>query len=523
MKHCHTNIFPGVLFLLAYIPLTQAIVIDTDDLPLPPQSYWNGADLSGGFESHHVHFGNQYDTNWSTWTGFAYSNVNDTNTPDYLNQYASYSGLDISRTGNYVVVYDSSWQEDDIITFPLPSHVQGFYINNSTYAALTMRDGNFFSKKFGGPTGTDPDWFMLTITAKDPSGNPIASTNHFLADYRYENSGRDYIQSEWQWVDLRPFGANVKTLHFSLSSSDSGAWGMNTPAYFAMDSLSYSYAPAAGLSNSSAISMTNLAFAAWATGWTNYAVGSFCDSDWQTPAQALGPATGDAYDIVCLGEGGQITLTFNVPISDGPGYDFAVFENAVVDTFLELAWVEVSSDGINYIRFPNQSLTPGPVVSYGAVSSTNISGFAGKYIQGYGTPFDLQELKDQHPDLNVQNIRYVRLIDIPGGGSCTDSLGHAIYDPYPNSGSAGFDLDAIGIINFAVGCDDLQISSSGNIQFSFTTVTNRIYQIQCADSLTSTNWYDFGPAITGQNESVAIQGLVNKPTQFYRIVTKTGQ
>ena len=29
----------------------------------------------------------------------------------------------------------------------------------------------------------------------------------------------------------------VKKLHFSLSSTDNGDWGMNTPAYFCMDDI----------------------------------------------------------------------------------------------------------------------------------------------------------------------------------------------------------------------------------------------------------------------------------------------
>ena len=79
-------------------------------------------------------------------------------------------------------------------------------------------------------------------------------------------------------------------------------------------------------------------------------------------ASALGPA--DAYDfgtglpstspttVVSLGDGGSITLTFAHPLSDGTGPDLAVFENAFNDTFLELAFVEVSSDGANFVRFP---------------------------------------------------------------------------------------------------------------------------------------------------------------------------
>jgi hypothetical protein len=207
------------------------------------------------------------------------------------------------------------------------------------------------------------------------------------------------------------------------------------------------YAPAAGQSGSTAIYMNDPNFIAWADGWQNYNVGSNCDSTWQTPQKALGKAFGDSYDIVCLGRGGSITMTFSTGIGDGPGYDFAVFENGISNTFLELAYVEVSSDGVNFFRFDNDSLTQNPVGGFGAVDPTNITGLAGKYRQGYGTPFDLDELRGISPLLDVNNVGYVRLVDIVGDGTYLDSAGDIIYDPYPTIGSAGFDLDAVGALN----------------------------------------------------------------------------
>ena len=112
------------------------------------------------------------------------------------------------------------------------------------------------------------------------------------------------------------------------------------------------YAPAAGQSGSTAIHMSNGVFTAWATGWVNYNPGTHVDDKWKTPQKALGKAKGDSYDICCLGRGGAITLTFDKRISNGDGWDFAVFENSFSDGFLELAYVEVSADGINFLGFP---------------------------------------------------------------------------------------------------------------------------------------------------------------------------
>jgi hypothetical protein len=207
------------------------------------------------------------------------------------------------------------------------------------------------------------------------------------------------------------------------------------------------YAPAAGQPGSTAIDKTDPAIVAWATGYQDYVIGTDLDATWQTPDKALGPAVGDSFDIVSLGRGGRITLTFANPITDGAGFDFAVFENGFIDTFLELAYVEVSSNGTDFFRFANDSLTPDPVGGFGSLDPTNINGLAGKYRQGFGTPFDLAELAGASPLLDVASVGYVRIVDIVGDGTYLDSSGDVIYDLYPTTGSAGFDLEAIAVLN----------------------------------------------------------------------------
>lgn len=207
------------------------------------------------------------------------------------------------------------------------------------------------------------------------------------------------------------------------------------------------YPPAAGLSGSTAVSMDDASLLSWASAWSGYEPGADVDAQWQDPDQALGAAQGTAFDIVCLGRGGRITLEFPETVKNGPGYDLAVFENSFSDVFLELAYVEVSSDGRNFVRFPSRSLTENPVSTYGTIDPTDLDGLAGKYRQGFGTPFDLQVLAGEDLVLsgavNLSRIRYLRLIDVNGDGSAFDSLGSVIYDPYPTKGSAGFDLDAV--------------------------------------------------------------------------------
>jgi hypothetical protein len=197
----------------------------------------------------------------------------------------------------------------------------------------------------------------------------------------------------------------------------------------------------------------------WATGFENLVRGPI---DIANPAGALATfgagesALGsnlDATDVVSLGDGGSITLTFASPVVNGPGADFAVFENGFSvlnpdDIFAELAFVEVSSNGSTFTRFPSVSLTPvaTQIATFGTIDRTNILNLAGK-DEG-GTGFDLS-------DVGLASITHVRLVDVVGRISSTtgysprlDSLGNVISDPYPtNFASGGFDLNGVAALN----------------------------------------------------------------------------
>jgi hypothetical protein len=213
------------------------------------------------------------------------------------------------------------------------------------------------------------------------------------------------------------------------------------------------YAPAAQESGSSALYMDEPAFISWAVAVAGYTPGDKVDPTWQTPQKALGKAEGNSFDVVSLGEGGTITLLFDPPIENGTGWDFAVFENSFSDFYLELAYVEVSSNGVDFVRFDSVSLTSQPVTGFGNLDPTNVDGLAGKYRQGFGTPFDLEALADKAAvvggAVDLSAITHVRIVDITGDGSCLDSREAPIYDPYPTTGSAGFDLDAVGVLRDA--------------------------------------------------------------------------
>ena len=191
----------------------------------------------------------------------------------------------------------------------------------------------------------------------------------------------------------------------------------------------------------------------WADAVNTYEPGERVESAFQEVNRALGKASGLALDVVSLGSGGRIELTFDPPIADGEGPDFAVFENGFSAGFLELAYVEVSSNGTDFVRFPNIYLGQQPLGPFSEIEGQIMSGLAGQYPAGFGVGFDLRILawspETQDGRLDLHQVSHVRLVDIVGDGQHLDSFGHPIYDPYPTTDSAGFDLDAIGVLNSA--------------------------------------------------------------------------
>ncbi|MCJ8155286.1 T9SS type A sorting domain-containing protein [Chryseobacterium sp. SSA4.19] len=229
-----------------------------------------------------------------------------------------------------------------------------------------------------------------------------------------------------------------------------------------------SYAPQAGVAGSTAIISTSPLFKSWATGAAivrgpqqiNGTSGALANAGVDT--NATGASNGS---VVSLGDGGTATLTFAKPITNGSGFDFAVFENGFNSSvtgkaYLELAFVEVSSDGVNFFRFPSHNEYPSNYIQnapdqggsgFATMDAKYLNNFAGKYVSNYGTPFDLSDLPD-NVLLDKTKITHVKIIDVVGtnidGYRTYDSFGNIAIDPFPTPfGSSGFDLDAVGVIN----------------------------------------------------------------------------
>ena len=122
-------------------------------------------------------------------------------------------------------------------------------ITNVNYAAFSMLSGDSFGKEFGSAydangslDGTDgEDWLLLKILCYNLSDVLVDSVELYLADYRFADNTQDYIQKNWTTVSLTS-AETLGRLKFNLTSSDEGQWGMNTPAFFAIDDLSAGFA-----------------------------------------------------------------------------------------------------------------------------------------------------------------------------------------------------------------------------------------------------------------------------------------
>ena len=210
--------------------------------------------------------------------------------------------------------------------------------------------------------------------------------------------------------------------------------------------------------------------AAWATSVDDYAAGpldiaqpGLGFANFGLPTLVLGPSltggTAGASDVFSLGDGGFITLHFDDGIGDGIGNDFAIFENGFIDQgsgffFGEFAFVEVSSNGLDFARFSATSLQASPIDTLEVLDPTDYHNLAGDQLIGFGTGFDLHDLWDDplvlNATLDLTDVRFVRIIDVIGDGSTLDRFGESIYDPYPTVfASGGFDAEAVGVIHTA--------------------------------------------------------------------------
>ncbi|RMF24428.1 MAG: carboxypeptidase regulatory-like domain-containing protein [Deltaproteobacteria bacterium] len=163
------------------------------------------------------------------------------------------------------------------------------------------------------------------------------------------------------------------------------------------------------------------------------------------PGIVLGPPEGGGLtqgstDVLSLGDGGRIVVAFrNNLVTDGPGDDFVVFENAFHagspdgPIFDELAFVEVSVDGRRWVRFPADPDTGAGMAGRTPVLAGTASGIDPLSAEAGGDRFDLA-------DVGMSHARLIRIVD---AGAAVDDAGNHV----PGGGKAGFDLDAVAALH----------------------------------------------------------------------------
>jgi hypothetical protein len=162
--------------------------------------------------------------------------MTDSLTPGFGNQYSAIAGGGAEGSATYALTYAFDGSVLGFDPAAGPRTVEGLYVTNSAYAYYAMLEGDAFSKRFGGETGDDPDFFLLTVKKYLDGELGADSVDFYLADYRFQDNKEDYLVNEWTFLDLSVLG-RADSLLFTLRSSDVGAFGMNTPAYFCIDNI----------------------------------------------------------------------------------------------------------------------------------------------------------------------------------------------------------------------------------------------------------------------------------------------
>lgn len=297
------------------------------------------------------------------------------------------------------------------------------------------------------------------------------------------------------------------------------------------------FAPAQDKPGTTAMHADSSAFVAWATGCTVERGPMRIDkpengmASYGADSLALG-VPGGTFDVVSLGDGGTATLTFKSPIYNGTGPDFAVFENGFAnaqnpDTWaLELGFVEVSSDGVNFFRFPTVTFvqTETQLDNGGSVDPAQLHNFASKYGAFYGTPFDLDEVED-NALLDKNHVTHIRIIDVvgciqPEYATC-DSEGHIINDPWPTAfASSGFDLDAVGVIH-DLAHNDVPENGEEIVSIYPNPVTDRL--IVKAENLQSVEVYNaVGQLVMKTVEEIVDLSALTDGIYLVRVVCEGG-
>lgn len=226
-------------------PLEITVRLNQTPIEYSADNVWADVAQNKPFMSQYILFSHEGSMGeWGlAWRGFTPARVSATDKPDNLlaHEFQIMTGGGLSGPGTPYIVGFYNTQETadtplnerscrityqkDLTSEPLTFAPQSMYVQNTAYAYYAMVDGTPYSKKFDAT-----DYLTLTAHGVREDGTET-STDFSLA------ANGNYV-TEWTLMDLKGLG-EVKAVYFTISGSDTGRWGLNTPAYFAMDALSY--------------------------------------------------------------------------------------------------------------------------------------------------------------------------------------------------------------------------------------------------------------------------------------------
>jgi hypothetical protein len=216
-------------------------IYDFESLALNANSFWSGPDTRvqaqivnlygvdcevyyGSFSEQNAEFSNTYNATWYAWSGFAYSNLTDTLTAGYTNQYSVYSASGYNQSANFAIAYaPENANPPTEIVFENPLSPQKVFVNNSAYSYLAMKNGDAYTQAFA-----EGDFLKLEIIGYDEAGNMTNTLYAYLADF---TNNHQILLKNWTAVDLSSLG-RVKKITFALKASQYGV-----PTYFCLDNL----------------------------------------------------------------------------------------------------------------------------------------------------------------------------------------------------------------------------------------------------------------------------------------------
>ena len=246
-------VFTSVFALILAGHAKGDVVSTFEDAGVPLHSHINnaGGGANGLFKSAGNTFNNSYSTSFGgIWSGWAISSETDGTTPGYLNQYAAKPGAGAptvvggAASNTYAVGFPLSQAADpfhptdslvDLVAGNSPTSID---VTNTAYTYYSIKDGDAFNRPFG------PNSFLKLdiqgFSALDGGGSLLGTVVFYLADFR---GGLKTIVDTWNTVDLTSL-AGSRSLRFGIQSSDNDpTFGINTPAYFAVDNLRLSLVP----------------------------------------------------------------------------------------------------------------------------------------------------------------------------------------------------------------------------------------------------------------------------------------